>query len=184
MGVGGQRYDKLLGKVYNFISSKGSVELNELLKWSQGNDIGPFTLSIILEDLSKRGLVSFEGGSKLVDDLLGGVELPSKIHIVKPKGAPQKAEVKSERKEKQEEVKDDDLYKAIRYLNKYWSVGEIRFASDLQAMGVKDVERTLRELLKLGYITVSELGVINATEKLPKVKTEDSSKELADLLGP
>ncbi len=73
---------------------------------------------------------------------------------------------------------DEDLEKAIAYLNDYWSVGELRLALDLKAMGVKNPERVIERLLELGYATRSPLGVINATEKLPKVSREKSLSEV------
>jgi len=73
---------------------------------------------------------------------------------------------------------DEDLEKAIAYLNDYWSVGELRLALDLKAMGVKNPERVIERLLELGYATRSSLGVINATEKLPKASREKSLSEV------
>ncbi|RLE70261.1 MAG: hypothetical protein DRJ37_06775 [Thermoprotei archaeon] len=64
----------------------------------------------------------------------------------------------------------DDVIKAITYLSEYWSVGEIRFIEDLKRMGVKNPREVIRELLKLGYIERKPLGVINATEKMPRIK--------------
>ncbi|OYT62101.1 MAG: hypothetical protein B6U69_02385 [Thermofilum sp. ex4484_15] len=180
------KYDNLLRKVYELIKSKGEVNLDELLKWVKHNEMGPFTLSMILEDLRKKGLVQFSGGTKVVEDLLGGVELPLRVSV-KISEAEVSKRKKIEKREKEDEGElshmEDGLYKAIRYLNRYWSVGEIRFSIDLKAMGVRDVRKILRKLLELGYITVSELGVINATEKLPKVDGgERLPKELADIL--
>jgi len=74
---------------------------------------------------------------------------------------------------------EEDLLKAIKYLNNYWSVGEIRFALDLRALGVRDPTLVLQELLKRKYVERNELGVINATDKLPKI---EDKKSLADIL--
>lgn len=78
------------------------------------------------------------------------------------------------------EIPDEDYKKALTYLAKYRSVGEVRLSLDLMKEGVRDVERVLRRLLEEGYATRSPLGVINATEKLPRINTKIS---LADLLG-
>jgi len=77
-------------------------------------------------------------------------------------------------------VEDEDLRKAVEYLNDYWSVGVLRFFSDLKMMGVSDPKAVLRMLIEKGYAELTASGVVNATDKLPKVK---KSKTLADLLG-
>ncbi len=73
---------------------------------------------------------------------------------------------------------DEDLVRAIEYLSSYWSVGEVRFALDLKRMGIEDPERVIRRLLELGYIERTKLGVINATDKLPRMETK---RYLSDL---
>ncbi|RLE50414.1 MAG: hypothetical protein DRJ31_01375 [Candidatus Methanomethylicota archaeon] len=76
--------------------------------------------------------------------------------------------------------KSEDVKKAIEYLNEYWSVGILRFFSDLKMMGVSDPKAVLRALVEKGYVELTSSGVVNATDKLPKVK---KAKTLADLLG-
>ena len=71
-----------------------------------------------------------------------------------------------------------DLERVIAYLNNYRSVGEIRFLLDLKAMGIKDPSEVLENLLELGYVTRSPLGVINATDKLPKVTKDKKISEI------
>jgi len=73
---------------------------------------------------------------------------------------------------------DQSLKKVITYLNNYRSVGEIRFLLDLKAMGIKNPNEVLESLLKLGYVTRSPLGVINVTEKLPKVAKDRKISEI------
>lgn len=88
-------------------------------------------------------------------------------------------EVKKVEIEKTKETTfEEDLDKAIRYLNTYWSVGEIRFMIDMKALGVKDPSKVLQKLLELGYVERNPLGVINATKKLPKVSKEEYITEL------
>lgn len=101
-----------------------------------------------------------------------------------------KEEIIEERKEekeltKEEEEKileqfDEDMRKAIVYLNNYWSVGAIRFMQDLKRMGVKDPRRLMLKLAELGFVEIVPDGVVNATPKLPKVGKKIT---LIDLLG-
>ncbi len=84
----------------------------------------------------------------------------------------QKKPVKSE---------SNEISLAISYLNRYPSVGSIRFAIDLKGMGISDPEALMRKLLDLGYIVIDELGVVNATDKLPKIN-KDSIK-LSNLIA-
>jgi|GEM_PF-1073092 len=74
--------------------------------------------------------------------------------------------------------KDSDLYKAIQYLNRYWSVGDIRFIEDLKRNNVKDPEKVLKELLEREYVERHPLGVLNATNKLPRLSTKKSFAEM------
>jgi len=84
----------------------------------------------------------------------------------------QKKPVKSE---------SDEISLAISYLNRYPSVGSIRFAIDLKGMGISDPEALMRKLLDLGYIVIDELGVVNATDKLPKI--DKDSIKLSNLIA-
>ncbi|RLE63209.1 MAG: hypothetical protein DRN53_02585 [Thermoprotei archaeon] len=74
----------------------------------------------------------------------------------------------------------DEIDLAINYLNRYPSVGSIRFAIDLKGMGVADPEALMRKLIDLGYIVIDDLGVVNITDKLPKVDRE--SVKLSNLV--
>ncbi|RLF21031.1 MAG: hypothetical protein DRZ82_00140 [Thermoprotei archaeon] len=104
-----------------------------------------------------------------------------------------KEEVKSEEKSKQElkvvkvreepvaklEEYEEDVRKAIIYLNRYHSVGELRFLLDLESLGVKNPREVMYKLVELGFIVRKPIGVIDATDKLPKVKIkEETSVEL------
>jgi len=82
----------------------------------------------------------------------------------------EKTELKPVIEEAEEHVADEDLEKAIEYLNDYWSVGIIRFLEDLKMLGISKPDLVLRKLVDLGYVTYSPIGVVNATGKLPKVK--------------
>ena len=99
----------------------------------------------------------------------------AEAHIESFEGSSEAGEVEAVKikqavEEFEESVSDDDLEKAIEYLNDYWSVGVIRFFEDLKMLGVSKPDRILRKLLELGFVTYSTMGVVNATEKLPKLK--------------
>jgi len=64
---------------------------------------------------------------------------------------------------------DPDLVKALDYLSKYWSVGEIRFIQDLKRLGVRNPREVIEKLLSHKLISRSKLGVINAEKKLLEV---------------
>ena len=64
---------------------------------------------------------------------------------------------------------DEDLRKAVEYLNMYRSVGRLRFEMDLKNCGVKDPKVVLEKLVKLEYVKATP-DVVNATSKLPKIK--------------
>ena len=64
---------------------------------------------------------------------------------------------------------DEDLRKAVEYLNMYRSVGRLRFEMDLKDCGVEDPKVVLEKLVKLEYVKATP-DVVNATSKLPKIK--------------
>lgn len=107
-------------------------------------------------------------------------ESVKKVQEVKEKKSIQSLPIPEEDKEFFKEIKDEDYRKALMYLAKYRSVGDIRFMLDLQKNGVKDVQRIIRRMVEEGYAEWVPLGVINATEKLPKVK---SIFTLSDILS-
>ncbi len=74
---------------------------------------------------------------------------------------------------------DDELRRAIEYLNEYPSVGELRFLIDLKSLGVKNPNQVLYRLIDLGFIERKPLGVIDATDKLPKIKVRRKFPELS-----
>ncbi len=59
----------------------------------------------------------------------------------------------------------EDLAITLRYLHRYWSVGELRLLSDLSELGVKDPAAIIRKLVDEEVIVRSELGVINANKE-------------------
>ncbi len=75
-------------------------------------------------------------------------------------------------------LKDADFLKAIRYLGRYWSVGKLRFLSDMVNEGIElgKAEKILLELRRRKLVELTENNVINASEELRKLyrKTQPS----------
>lgn len=65
-------------------------------------------------------------------------------------------------------MSDSDFSKAVKYLGRYWSVGRLRFLSDMLNEGVdlKKAEKIILELRRRNLVELSEDGVINAKEEL------------------
>ena len=93
-------------------------------------------------------------------------------------------EISEESAEAEEVFKeyDEDLRKAIEYLNEYHSVGELRFVLDLKALGVKEPKDVLYRLIDMGFVERKPLGVIDATDKLPKVRKKRRFPELSEFV--
>ncbi|MEM4670443.1 MAG: hypothetical protein QW650_07980 [Thermofilum sp.] len=90
--------------------------------------------------------------------------------------------------ELRELLADEDLVKAVRYLERYWSVGKLRLIEDLENMGVKDPRRVLEDLLRRGLVEVVEpgidgAGVVNAKEELIELakRVRPSSTQLSEV---
>ncbi|RLE80694.1 MAG: hypothetical protein DRJ51_05325 [Thermoprotei archaeon] len=270
-------YSRLLKELAELLKREGRVKLDDLLSWADKHDVGTFTLSMLIEDLVNKGVVTASKAARKIRGVIGEISLPEEVFwgkgevteskakeevklegrrkvvmepqlkpppkpkpvaqrrttkrkraVKKPltssilsfigeeavekeevveRGVTKEEEVEEPRVEEQElwefkeredgilsythpvyekrevtegEVLEDDLKKAIRYLNTYWSVGEIRLGLDLQALGIRDPARVIRELLRRGYIERHEIGVINATKKLPRIEGDVS---LADILS-
>jgi len=231
--------NKLIEQLKMYINLRGGkLTLEELIKWSEEQEISLLLLDMIVHEMIKRNIVKSSKEQELIE--IGAhivVEFPKELYIprrsseermhheekkhrvsrkrlrsvalitefiakekgivkekparstkpikrkeirkIQPEKKVKKALVKETRPpELEEETKkpslDHDLEKVIVYLNRYRSVGEIRFLLDLKAMGIKDPSKVLERLLELGYVSHSPLGVINATDKLPKVKEKIS----------
>ena len=248
-------YEALLSKVRDFIKERGRVHLDELLEWASENEVGPITLSMIVNDLIASGEVKGEGSTKELEEPLAlpvpeilvyksalktgatkevtlletkpekpktktktkpsiiefsplfssiaeevtekPKEAPSHEQPAKPEeasGVPLQIElVPEERTTPQEPHRvepeaveeeelppeiadlDEDMRKAIEYLNEFHSVGELRFLLDLESLGVKNPKEVLYKLIDLGYVVRLPLGVIDATDRLPKIRKKRSS---------
>lgn len=184
-------YSKILSLIYSFIYSKGTVSFNDLLEWAEKHGIGSLTLSIVLNDLIEAGKLSVEEGFHQPQNIMVAFPVPKRISAVKIKrnysverketykNKDRTHQVEHEKSDSKVEGLNDDLLKAVEYLNNYWSVGIIRFINDLKLIGVSEPERILRRLLELGFVEYSPVGVLNATDRLPKVKRR---RKLSDFI--
>ena len=204
MGLEINEYEKLLNEFLNFIRNEKKVKLDKIISWAKSKSIGVFTLSMLIDDLVNQGVIQISKKTRKVKAVIGEVKLPEEVFIRGVSVEKAKKEVEKEEKTEEkvqrweiggssivtffggsgenlsEENLNEDLLKAIEYLNNWWSVGEIRFTIDLMAMGVKNPEKVIRELVKRGYAVKSDLGVINATDKLPRIK---KSVKLSDIFS-
>lgn len=178
----GGYYKILLDKVYDRIKSVGEISFEDLRNWAKGEGIGLATLTVILNDLLKEGKISAPQGFIEVEDLLCNFPVPKVISIMthsreaskvrhedKVTSDIVKSRVEELKKSDVDWMKDPDLKRSIEYLNKYRSVGVIRFLRDLSDMGVSNPEGVLKKLISLGYVDYSHFGVVNASQKLPKI---------------
>ena len=172
----------LLDRVRSYIRSVGEISFDDLRVWAKGENIGLATLTAILNDLLKSGEISAPEGFMEVEDVLcsfqvpkiisskpGVTVIPSKVDVSRESVAMEVSVEKSTTRIDLDWMKDVDLRGAVEYLNKYHSVGVIRFLRDLSDMGVSNPEAVLKKLISLGYIDYSPLGVVNASSKLPKI---------------
>ncbi|RLF15702.1 MAG: hypothetical protein DRJ97_03220 [Thermoprotei archaeon] len=162
-------FEKLLERYRRAIEERGGeARFEDIVEWAQREDLGSaLVATVILNEMVKRGVVEAPQGFKEVEGLEG---LTAPV-VVKLKEAEKPAKpVETKPRKVEEAVPDKDLELAISYLNDYWSVGELRLIDDLKLMGVSEPQKVVRKLVELGYVERSPSGVINATEKLPKVK--------------
>jgi len=181
LSIGGY-YKMLLDRVRSYIRSVGEISFDDLRVWAKGENIGLATLTAILNDLLKIGEISAPEGFMEVEDVLCSFQvpkiisskpsvtvIPSKVDVSRESIAMEVSVEKSTTRIDLDWMKDVDLRRAVEYLNKYHSVGVIRFLRDLSDMGVSNPEAVLKKLISLGYVDYSPLGVVNASSKLPKI---------------
>ncbi len=137
--------EEIENAILSFIKEKRKVSYEEIEKWAERNNIGSYTLRIILNDLIER---------KILDAPDGFFEEESHIEPPRPKSITL--------------YYSSDYEKLKEYLKEYRSIGILRFFEDLTKMGIKNVNELLRRAIKEGYVELSSSGVINATEKLFK----------------
>lgn len=181
MSSGGY-YKILLDKVYDRIKCVGEVSFKDLRNWAKGEGIGLATLTVILSDLLKDGKISAPQGFIEVEDLLCSFSVPKVISVMTHSEEASKikhedkatsdivtSRVEDLKKSDVDWMKDPDLRRSIEYLNKYRSVGVIRFLKDLSDMGISNPDGVLKKLISLGYVDYSHFGVVNASQELPKI---------------
>mgnify|MGYP000232785653 CR=1 FL=1 len=224
-------YEELKEEFKKMVLTKGELSRSEIAEWCRENSVGVLTLTAIIEDLEKNGIVKAVYDTETDSIVL--IDLPKCVKACVRESSHRKIEVPAQRKtpkdrgprkilqstrrrrqvkkkgksiaslithfleeeketnnikvehvgesklvaeevEENEEffknIEDEEYRKALMYLAKYRSVGEIRFALDLKKNGVEDVYRLVKRMIEDGYAERSPLGVINATEKLPKIK--------------
>jgi hypothetical protein len=234
-------YEDLVKALESEVRSRQSMSWEELLKWGEERNVGPVTLSLLLEELKRRGIVEASPELELVDEHLE-IAIPRRISLKRPRTPPPRLKQVSREKrpraargrqgslltflegeevsagaiEEAKEVReaeeaetgtavgpppvaaaeveppraqepvDRDLAVALQYLNRYWSVGRLRFLADLRSLGVKDPEGLLRRLIEEGMVTVVEPGVVNAKRDIVEKKVRElgsvPAKSLAELL--
>ncbi|MEM2137252.1 MAG: hypothetical protein QXI93_04785 [Candidatus Methanomethylicia archaeon] len=180
--IGGY-YRSILEKVYNYLSKHGELSFEDLRKWAKSEGIGLASLTAILNDLLNENRIFAPQGFMEVEDIICSFTVPkiistnksvgevsaTKVEIESKPSAPQSVIKTSVEKTDLDWMKDPDLKRAIEYLNKYHSVGVIRFILDLSDMGVSNPDNLLKKLISIGYVDYSHSGVINASRNLPKI---------------
>ena len=78
----GVDYEELLEKLKAMIKAKHRVSSSELVEWSESVEVGVVTLSLLIDDLKREGVIEASEESILVDEHLG-IEIP---RLVKLKG--------------------------------------------------------------------------------------------------
>ncbi|MEZ0346450.1 MAG: hypothetical protein ABWK01_07855 [Infirmifilum sp.] len=73
---------------------------------------------------------------------------------------------------------DPDFAKAVKYLGRYWSVGRLRFLSDMRSeeVSVQKAEKILLELRRRGLVELTENNVINAGKVIRDLYVQKHSK--------
>lgn len=147
-------YDSLL----SFIESKGSVDIEELIKWAKEKGASNLVLSTLLSELEENGKVKLIGRWEKSEPLF---PLPQKVEITKPRPKEEKTLKPLEKKE-QTEVEE----KIKEYIAKFYSVGELRLRLDFESR-IKVIDPVLRKLEDEGYIIWDrDFDVVTATQKL------------------
>ena len=177
--------EKLIERYRRAIEERGGeARFEDIVEWAKREDLGSeLVTTVILNEMVKRGVVEAPQGFKEVGGI-EGLTAPVVVRLARqpptppgrpspPTPRPPEAKLESRPpppKARAEPVSERDLEIAISYLNDYWSVGELRLMDDLRALGVSEPQKVVRRLMELGYVERTPSGVINATDKLPRVK--------------
>lgn len=71
-------YEKLLESLAEEVRKRRAMSWEELLKWGEEHGVGPVTLSLLVEELERKGLVEASAELELVDEHLE-IALPKRI---------------------------------------------------------------------------------------------------------
>jgi len=82
-------YEDLLKALESEVRSRQSMSWEELLKWGEKHNVGPVTLSLLLEELKRKGVVEASSELELVDEHLE-IAIPRRVSLKKTKAPPPK----------------------------------------------------------------------------------------------
>ncbi len=152
--------------------NNGRVSIEYLLNWIKGKGGNVLVLYALLSEAEKLGKIVQIGIWPSSDPLF---QLPREVALKQPV---QEQAQKAEKMKQIDNILEKELEIAVNYLQKYFSVGEIRFRLDL-GNRIRNIDQILRELESKGLIEYNrDLGVINATEKLLSMKSVRGLHEL------
>jgi len=80
-------YEDLVKALESEVRSRQSMSWEELLKWGEERNVGPVTLSLLLEELKRRGVVEASPELELVDEHLE-IAIPRRISLKRPRAPP------------------------------------------------------------------------------------------------
>jgi hypothetical protein len=91
-------YEKLLKELEEEVKAKQSMSWEDLLSWGEEHDVGLVTLSLLLEELKRKGIVEASPELELVDEHLE-ISIPRRITVKRPKAlaAPKPKTVREKR---------------------------------------------------------------------------------------
>ena len=175
-------FERMLQRYLEAVKAKGgAASFDDVVEWAGREGLGsPVVAAVVLNELVSRGLLEAAGGLREVEGVQdlkapAAVRLPQPTPALKPAPAPTPVAAPAAAPAEEAGDVEEGLKAAIAYLNDYWSVGELRLIDDLKYMGVRDPPRVIRRLLELGYAERTSSGVVNATDKLPRVKRRGPS---------
>jgi hypothetical protein len=153
-------------------NNNGRVSIEYLLNWIKNKGGNILVLYALLSEAEKMDKIVQIGIWPGSDPLF---QLPREVAL---KQQTQEYIQKVETEQRIDHDLEQQISIAINYLQKYFSVGEIRFRLDV-GNKIRDIELVLRELEAKGLIEHNrDLGVINATEKLLSMRSKRGLHEI------
>ncbi|MGC9106742.1 MAG: hypothetical protein ACP5IE_00915 [Infirmifilum sp.] len=73
-----EEYSKLKESLINLVKNKGVVTAQEIISWANENDVGVFTLYLLIQDLLETGEIKGEGEKFLIETNIN-LEIPSRL---------------------------------------------------------------------------------------------------------